>query len=127
LSKPIDVLVLDNEDIVCERLENYLTKKGMVVETFTVSRQALERLKEKHFDVVVTDLKMDAPTGMEVLRTVQSVSADTEVIIITGYATIETSREAEVVGAFSFIAKPFQMKEMHKLVQKAAQKSRKAR
>ena len=123
--KTVETLVLDDEPIVCERLRDYFEKKGITVETFTDSTVALNRLKEKKFDVVVSDLKMNGPTGMDVLRVVKESGAGTEVIIITGYATIETSREAEIVGAFDFIAKPFQMSEMYKLVIKAAKKARK--
>lgn len=126
MSKAINVLVLDDEPIVCERLESYLTKKGMAVETFQVSAEALQRLDEKQFDVVITDLKMDGPTGMDVLRAIKKSGYPTEVIIITGYATIEKTREAEYVGAFDFIAKPFQLGTMQKLVEKAAKKARHA-
>ncbi len=118
-------MVLDDEPIVCERLESSLEKKGMLVETFQDSTLALKRLDEKHFDVVVTDLKMDGPTGMDVLRTVRKRGYPTEVIIITGYATIEKTREADYIGVYAFIAKPFQLATMQKLVEKAAKKARK--
>jgi len=127
MSKNPEVLVLDDEAVVCERLEDYLEKKGLAVETFTDSTEALNRLQEKEFDVVVTDLKMDGPTGMDVLRTVKRAAYNTEVIIITGYATIETSREADVIGAFEFIAKPFKLSEVYKLIEKAARKARKGK
>jgi DNA-binding NtrC family response regulator len=55
-----EVLVLDDEAIVCERLKAHLETNGFQVETFTESRQAMQRLTEKTFDVVVTDLKMEA-------------------------------------------------------------------
>lgn len=125
MKNPIEALVLDDEMIVCERLRDFLEKKGMTIEVFTDSAIALNRLKEKNFDVVISDLKMDGPTGMDVLRAIRESGAHTEVIIITGYATIETYREADIVGAFQFIAKPFRMSEMYKLVEKAARKARK--
>jgi DNA-binding NtrC family response regulator len=121
----IEVLVLDDEPIVCERLQDYLRKKGMSVETFNDSRQALKRIGEKSFDVIITDLKMEGPTGMDILLAVREGSYNSEVIIITGYGSFTTFREAEAVGAFDFISKPFHMSEMYKLVKKAAEKSRK--
>jgi DNA-binding NtrC family response regulator len=127
VKKAIEVLVLDDEPIVCERLESYLAKKGMEVETFQDSTLALKRLEEKQFDVVVTDLKMDGPTGMDVLRTIREREYPTEVIIITGYATIEKTREADYIGVFEFIAKPFQLSVMQKLVEKAAKKARRGK
>ena len=125
MSKNYQVLVLDDEPLVCERLQSYLAKKGFNVEIFTKSQDALKRLEEKYFDVVLTDMKMEGPTGLDVLRIVKTKNLATEVIIITGYASIETSREAEIVGAFEFIAKPFLMSEVAKSVDKAAKQSRK--
>ena len=124
MGEQIKVLVLDDEQIVCERLKDYFEKKGISVETFNESQKALERLKEKTFDVIVTDLKMQGPNGIDVLVAVKKESYKSEVIIITGYGSFETFRQAEYVGAFDFIAKPFQMSEIYSLVKKAASKAR---
>ena len=124
MDKMIEVLVLDDEPIVCERLKDYLEKKGISVEIFTESQKAIERLKEKTFDVLITDVKMQAPTGIDVLTIVKKESYKTEVIVITGYSSIETLRQAEFIGAFKFIAKPFQMSDIYQLVKKAAKKAR---
>jgi DNA-binding NtrC family response regulator len=125
MRKQIEVLVLDDEAIVCERLEDYFTKKEIVVETFTDPVKALERLKEKTFDVIVTDVKMQGPSGIDVLVTVKREGYKSEVIIITGYGSFETFRQAEFVGAYDFISKPFQMSNLYNLVIKAAKKARK--
>ena len=125
MSDEIEVLVLDDESIVCERLKDYLEKRGISVETFTDSRTALSRLEEKEFDVIVTDLKMGGPTGIDVLVSVKKSGYKSEVIIITGYGSIETSRDAEFGGAYAFIHKPFQMSDIHKLIKKAAKKASK--
>ncbi len=114
------VMVLDDEPIVGERLKPALEKEGFTVEVFTDSTSAIERLKEKNFSVLVTDMKMRGPSGMDVLRFVGENAPRTQVIVITGYATIETNHEAEALGAFNFVAKPFKMKELVKLVTKAA-------
>ena len=125
MHKQIEVLVLDDEPIVCERLEDYLRKKAIAVETFTDPVKALERLKTKAFDVIITDLKMKGPSGIDVLVTIKKEKYKSEVIIITGYGSFETFREAEFVGAYDFISKPFQMANLHNLVIKAAKKARK--
>ena len=114
------VLVLDDEPIVGARLRPALEKQGFNVEVFTDSPSALQRLQEKTFTVLVTDIKMRGPSGMDVLREVKNRAPETQVIVITGYATIESNREAEALGAFHFIAKPFTLKELVKLVVKAA-------
>ena len=125
MSKPAEILVLDDEIIVCERLEEFLTKKGMSVEIYTDSQKAIDRIKEKTFDVIITDIKMQGPSGIDVLAAVKRTTDKTEVIVITGYSSLDTFREAEYIGAFEFIAKPFQMAEIYKLVKKAAKKARK--
>jgi DNA-binding NtrC family response regulator len=122
-----EVLVLDDEAIVCERIKEHLEKRGFVVEAFTESPKALDRLAAKTFDVVVTDFKMAGPTGLDVLRLVKQRSPATQVIIITGFASIETANEAEIVGAFDFICKPFQLEDIHTLVKKAARKAKRLR
>lgn len=125
MSSSAEVLVLDDEPIVCERLKTHLEKSAFHVETFTDSEQALARLAEKAFDVVVTDLKMKGATGLDVLHYVRTKSEGTQVIMITGYASMEAAREAEYAGVFDFITKPFQMKNMATMVKKAAKKARK--
>lgn len=121
----VDVMVLDDESMVCERLQDFLTKKGYVVETFTESTKALARLDEKEFAVVVTDMKMAGPTGLDVLMYVKKKELPTQVIVITGYASIETAREAEAIGAYDFINKPFKLADIYNLVRKAAKKFQK--
>lgn len=117
------VMVLDDEPIVGERLKEALNKEGFQVEVFMDSARAIQRLGEKPFDALVTDMKMKGPSGMDVLRFVKEAAPKTRVIVITGYATIETNREAEALGADHFIAKPFKMKEIVKLVAKACKGS----
>lgn len=119
------VLVLDDEEVVCERLKSHLEKKGFDVETFTESQNAINRIADKKFDVVVTDMKMEGPSGLDVLHFVRRESPATQVIVITGYGSMEAMREAEYVGAFEFINKPFTSKAMEALVGKAAKKARK--
>jgi DNA-binding NtrC family response regulator len=115
-----DVMVLDDEPIVGDRLKPALEKEGFAVEVFTDSGAALERLKQKSFAVLVTDVKMRGPTGMDVLRFVKEQSPSTQVIVITGYATIETSHEAGALGAVEFLAKPFKIKDIVKMVAKSS-------
>jgi DNA-binding NtrC family response regulator len=124
----IEVMVLDDESTVCERLKDFLQKKGMKVETFVDSSAAVERLSQKRFHVVVTDLKMKGPTGLDILVAVKRRNLPTQVIVITGYRTIEATREAEYVGAYGFLDKPFHLDALLGLVKKAAKKaSRQAR
>lgn len=120
MTAEIRVLVLDDERIVCDRLRPALEKLGHVVETFTDSRAAMERLAGERFDILVTDLKMKGPDGMDVLSFVRETCPDTRAIVITGFATVETAKEAMRRGAVDFIAKPFRMRELLDLVGRVA-------
>ena len=113
------IMVLDDEEIVGKRLKTALEKSNYDVEIFVDSRQAVDRIAEKEFDVIVTDVRMDGLGGMEVLESVLAKSARTKVIIITGYATVEVAREALTRGAFDFIAKPFKPDDLRVVIAKA--------
>jgi len=123
MSRVVEVMVLDDESMVCERLQGPLAEKGYSVETFTDSQSALERLATKRFDVVVTDLKMKGASGLDLMRHLGENSPSTQVIMITGYATIESAREAELRGVYNFVTKPFKIKDLVKMVDKAARKA----
>jgi DNA-binding NtrC family response regulator len=102
-------MIIDDEPIVCKRLKSALQKVGYTVETFTDSTSALDRLKEAAFDVIITDLKMEGADGLQVLMTAKELSPRTRVVVITGFATMETARESFHKGAFDFVAKPFKL------------------
>ena len=118
---PIEILVIDDEKIVGQRLKASLEKDGYSVETFTEPLQALERIREKKFDVVVTDIRMDNLDGITMLEETRKKNEKTKVIIITGYATLEVAREALTKGAFDFISKPFKLNEIREAILKAVE------
>ncbi len=120
----ISILILDDEPIVSKRLKPSLEKKGYLVETFTESEAALKRVKEKKFDIVITDLKMEGLSGMEFLTEVKKLYPDTEVIVITGFATMDTAKESFQKGIFDFLAKPFKLGEITAVIQRAEEKIR---
>jgi DNA-binding NtrC family response regulator len=110
------VIVLDDEPIVCERLKPALEKLGFYVETYTDSQEVIDRCVEGNFDVLVTDLKMRKPDGLDVMNFIKQHSPSTKVVIITGFATVETAKEAMKGGAVDFIAKPFKIKQLCDLI-----------
>jgi DNA-binding NtrC family response regulator len=118
------VLILDDEPIVWKRLKPALEKAGYEVEAFTQSSNAMRRVQEKEFDIVVTDLKMEGIDGMQFLTEVKTLSPKTEVIVITGFATMETAKESFQKGVFDFVAKPFKRGELLEIVKKAEVKVR---
>ncbi len=120
----ISILILDDEPIVSKRLKPSLEKKGYLVETFTESDAALKRVKDMKFDIVITDLKMEGLSGMEFLTEVKKLYPDTEVIVITGFATMDTAKESFQKGIFDFLAKPFKLGEITAVIQRAEEKIR---
>ncbi len=120
----LSILILDDEPIVSKRLKPSLEKKGYEVETFTESAEALKRVKERKFDIVITDLKMEGIDGMEFLTEVKKLYPDTEVIVITGFATMDTAKESFQKGIFDFLAKPFKLGEITDVIKRAEEKIR---
>jgi DNA-binding NtrC family response regulator len=118
------VCVLDDEPIVGDRLQPELEDEGFEVEVFTDSASALARLEETCFDIVITDLKMEGVDGMGFLERVKEKCPHAEVIVITGYGTLESAREALVKGAYDFITKPFRLGELLTVVKKAKKRTR---
>jgi len=110
------VLIVDDEPIVCERLGAEMKKLGFEVETFTDSAAALERIAAQRFDLVITDIKMRGHTGIDVMHFVRENYPGTKVIVITGFATVETAREALKGGAVDFLPKPFKLSQLRDLV-----------
>ena len=126
-NKQTSILILDDEPIVGKRLKPSLEKKGYEVEAFTSSKEALERIEERSFDIVVTDLKMEGMDGMQFLTLVKEKYPDTEVIVITGFATMATARESYNKGVFDFLAKPFKLGEIVEVIGRAEAKRKKSR
>ena len=118
------VCVLDDEPIVGDRLKPELEDDGYVVEVFTDSASALARLEQTCFDIFITDLKMEGVDGMGFLERVKEKCPASEVIVITGYGTLESAREALVKGAYDFITKPFRLGEILAVVKKAKKRVR---
>ncbi len=119
------VCILDDEPIVGDRLKPELEDDGYAVEVFTDSLKAIQRVDETCFDIFITDLKMQGADGMEFLEKVKKSCPGSQVIMITGYATIETARESFVRGAYDFIAKPFRIGEILEVVKKARRRVKK--
>ena len=120
MEKKLQIMIIDDEPIVGKRLKQALTKFGIDVEVFEDSEIAVNRLKDKNFDIVVTDIRMEKIDGIQILERVLERSDHTRVIIITGYATIEVAQEALAKGAFDFIAKPFKPNDLRAVINKAA-------
>ncbi len=122
LSAKNTILVVDDERLTRENLQHVLTREGYEVSCAEGGARALEILETRRFDLVITDLKMDKVDGMTLLDRIKAVTPSTEVIIITGYATVLTAVDAIKRGSFHFIAKPLKLDEVRSTVKKALDK-----
>jgi ATP-dependent Lon protease len=119
MSRQHKVLVVDDEKITRQNLEHVFKKDGYYVNTASDGAEALNFLEESAFDVIVTDLKMGKVDGMEVLEKAKEVNPSTEVVIITGYATVSTAIEAMKKGSYHYLTKPLKLNEIRSTIEKA--------
>ena len=120
----VRLLVVDDELIALKNLEYVLKKEGYEVVGAESGPKALRLLEEEEFPVVLTDLRMEKVDGMQILERCRQLYPDSEVIIITGYATINSAVEAMKKGAYHYIAKPYKFDEVRKVVAEAVEKNR---
>lgn len=107
------VLVVDDEVDFLETLVNRLRRRKLEAEGASSGEEALELMKGKHFDVVVLDIKMPGGLdGIETLREIRRIGPLTEVILLTGHASLETSIEGMKLGAFDYLLKPVKLEEL---------------
>lgn len=118
------LLIIDDEKIALKNLEHVMKKEGYEVIGTESGPNALKLLDEQQFDVVLTDLRMEKVDGLQILKKCRELYPDTEVVMITGYATLESAVEVMKKGAFNYIAKPFKLDIVRKVVQEAVEKVR---
>jgi DNA-binding NtrC family response regulator len=118
------ILVVEDEDVARKNLEHILKKEKYEIVSVNSGSKALDLIKKREFDLVLTDLKMKKVDGMEVLKRTQDLWPYTEVVMITGYATVQSAVEAMKEGAYHYIAKPYKIDEVRKIVKEALLKRR---
>jgi signal transduction histidine kinase len=118
------VLVVDDEEAVVGALAEFFSLRGYEVETAMNSRQALGRIHDKDFSIVISDLRMPGMNGVELLEHVMDEDPETVVIIMTGYASVQSAVDALKKGAYDYVVKPFSMYELEKTVKLGLEKRR---
>ncbi len=116
------ILVVDDERKMCVILKGMLEERGHDVTAIEDGQEAGDLVRGQEFDLVITDLKMAPVDGLELLRRVKKTSPETEVVLMTAYASVQTAIEAMKQGAYDYIIKPFDLEEMGLLVEKIAEK-----
>jgi len=112
LKKPLKVLVIDDEKVICDACHLILTENGHEVERCLTGRQGLEVLRKESYDVVLLDMKLPDIDGMEILKAFQTEKFNTCIIVMTGYSTISNAVEAMKLGAADYLTKPFTDEEL---------------
>lgn len=121
--KPRKILVVDDEPIARDNLFHILKKDRYLPSVAEDGQRAIELLRQEEFDLVLTDLRMKGQDGLAVLAVAKELWPSTEVVVITGYASVDTAVEAMRRGAYHYIAKPYKIDELRAVVEKALEKN----
>jgi DNA-binding NtrC family response regulator len=113
------VLVIDDEQIVLDSVKKILSQENFHVDTAISSRRGLDLAIQKNYDIVLTDIRMPEIGGMRVLRDIKRTKPSCPVMIITGFATVQSAVQAMKLGATEYIEKPFTPEELVKAVKSA--------
>lgn len=113
------ILCVDDEEIILDSFRKILVLDGYAVDTVQTGQEALGLIQTHHYDFVFTDLRMPVMDGVEVVKAVKHMRPDIDVVIITGYATVETAVECMKFGAMDYVQKPFTEDELRSFVKKA--------
>ncbi len=124
MKKP-KVLVADDEQVIRDLFETFLGKQGYSVTTASNGFDALNKIKKNNYDMLILDLKMPRMDGMSVLNKIKELKkTDLIIIIITGYATVATAKEAMKKGCFDYITKPFDIEDVSIVIKRAIETRR---
>ncbi len=118
----LNILLVEDRERVRKAIQTLLKKIGYSVEVVADGESAIDKLRHRYFDLVISDYKMARMTGIELLRQVVKSWPATEVIIITAFGTISRGVEAIKLGAFDYITKPFDNQELLKIVARVIEK-----
>ncbi len=110
--RPENILIVDDELRMCESLKELLSGAGYAVTTSQSALDGIEKVKAGNFDLVITDIKMPKITGLQLLKSIKSIDPEIVVILMTGYASIESALEAIKEGAFEYHLKPVEFSQL---------------
>jgi two-component system response regulator HydG len=116
------LLVVDDEVSNLESLERIFAREGLLVVTAQIGKDALEILRKRRVDVLLTDLMMPGVSGVDLLKAARQLSPETEVVVMTAYGSVENAVEAMREGAYDFITKPLKRAHVVRVVGKALEK-----
>ncbi|MBI2340327.1 MAG: sigma-54-dependent Fis family transcriptional regulator [Deltaproteobacteria bacterium] len=118
------ILVVDDEAVIVKALVKFLDQEGFDVDSAGDGPEAVEKCKEKHFDLLLTDLSMPKVDGIELIREVKSLIPSISCIVMTAFGSIASAVEAMKAGAFHYITKPFELEDVALIIDKALEHAR---
>jgi len=121
------IFIVDDELVMRKSLSGWLERDGYEVDTAESGEEALEKLKETRFDLLLVDIKMEGISGLDVLKHVRENDPDVAVVMITAYGSISTAIEAIKNGAYDYLLKPFDPDELGVLIEKIVEQQAQAR
>jgi signal transduction histidine kinase/CheY-like chemotaxis protein len=121
----VKIIVVDDEDIVLSLVRDALEDAGYQIELANSSLLALQKMEREYFDFILTDIRMPECDGIELARRAREINAAIGVIFMTGYANLNTAKDAIKEGAYDYIMKPFELNEIRQAVKNAVKKKQK--
>ena len=118
----VNILIVDDDAGARKTFGNVLKAKGYNVEDAGTGQDALSKIKERFFNIVFLDIRMPGLSGLEVLKAINGISEDTIAIMVTAYASIDSSIEAMNKAAYSYITKPVNMDQVMQVIDRALEK-----
>jgi len=120
MTKKISILIVDDEESVRESLYSWFIEDGYHVNSAENAKTALSMLETESYDIILADIKMPGMDGLEMLRRIKQIKADSIVIVMTAFATVDTAVQALKDGAFDYITKPFDPDDLSHLIRNAS-------
>jgi len=120
MARKISILIVDDEESVRDSLYNWFIEDGYRVECSENAMAALKMLESEGFDIILADIKMPGMDGLEMLRRIKILKADSIVIVMTAFATVDTAVQALKDGAFDYVTKPFDPDDLSHLLRNAS-------
>lgn len=119
-----EILIVDDEEVIRELLSDALSDSGNGINLADSGRNALDSMREKHIDLLLTDIMMPEMDGLELIRCVRQEFPEVIPMVMTGYATLDTARAAFKEGAYDYVLKPFNITEVKIAIENAFERKR---
>ena len=116
--RPLDIIVIDNENVICDACNLVLTERGHAVDYFKTGKTGLLAVERGSYDLALLDIKLPDMDGMEILKIMRKKRPEVRVIVMTGYSTMSNAVQAMKLGAADYLSKPFTDDELLEMVER---------